>query len=117
MLARAYKDFVKGSNACWLQRALLEIYCDNADEVLYKLVLWSSFIVASQRRTQWDYEWGEGNSGKDMGHGVLCAFLGDGSNRGYAEKLAVESLTRPGQIDPNGAQSMKHARRGVEGAV
>ena len=66
-------------------------------------------MVASQRRTQWDYEWGEGNSGKDMGHGVLCAFLGDGSNRGYAEKLAVESLTRPGQSDPNGTQSMKHA--------
>jgi hypothetical protein len=38
-LADRYRALVKNSPGLWLQRAILEIYCDDVDEMLYKLLL------------------------------------------------------------------------------
>jgi hypothetical protein len=44
-----------------------------------------------------------------MGQALLCAFLGEGSDGGYAEVIPAAALTRPMLSDPNGTQTIKHA--------
>ena len=108
-LMNAYKDLVKNCGGCWLQQTLLGLYDDNVDECLYKLVTWTCSIAAYAKRCEWNYEWGQGNSGKDLQHSIMVAFLGDGTSGGYADVIPAAALTRPMQSDPNGTQTIKHA--------
>jgi hypothetical protein len=108
-LADAYKAWIYGCEGAKYHRMMLEVYDGNIDEFLYKTLCIVSYAIAFSWRCQWDYEWGAGNSGKDLQHCIVVAFLGDSSKGGYTQLIQSSLLTSTVRSDPNGAQSFKHA--------
>ncbi len=107
-LAQAYKEWIRGCEGAVYQRTMLEVYAGNADELLWKLLAVVSAAIAFSRRCEYVYEWGAGNSGKDLQHNVVVAFLGDSSKGGYTQAIPSNLLTSTARSDPNGTQTFKH---------
>ena len=107
----AYKEWIRevGEDVAFFHSTLLGVYDDNLDEFLWEILHLVSYTMAHSARCEWTYEWGAGNSGKDMQHGVTVAFLGDTAKGGYTSQISSGVLTSLKQSDPNGTQSVLHS--------
>ena len=112
-LAAAFMELVKDNPEFQYWNVMLPIVVNDVDELFWDALHFAADACSWQKRCEFRYKYGEGGSGKDVGHCIALNFFGTRDKNGLAGIIPNAFFTSKYQVSPDSPSTTLEQMRGM----